>query len=131
MRRRSKVPSHSQETSALASRQQDPSHPTAIPGVRIAHIGGKLGAVVNIRTYWQSRGATFMHYSFEEGQDQAALGAILARADIVFHSSHDTSPRTKHHLAIFCERACKPLIPLEDSSLSSLEEVLGTWCPIA
>lgn len=35
------------------------------------------------------------------------------------------------HLARFCERAGKPLIPLEDTSLPCLEKALGAWCPIA
>ena len=107
------------------------SHPTPIPGVRIAHIGGTNRAVGEIRTYWQSRGAIFMHHSFEKEHDQTALSSILTCADIVFHSSSDASLQTKHHVALFCERAGKPLIPLEDTSLPCLEEALGAWCPIA
>jgi len=109
----------------------DLSRPTAIPGVRIAHIGGSNQAVGEIRTYWQSRGAVFMHHSFEVEHDHTALGSILTCADVVFHSSSDASPQTKHQIALFCERAGKPLIPLEDTSLSGLEEALGAWCPIA
>jgi hypothetical protein len=60
--------------------------------------------------YWQSRAATFMHRSIDEEQDQTALGAILSYADIVFHSNSKASPKTKRHLALFCERAGKPLI---------------------
>src|SRR5215467_6626422 len=65
----------------------DPSRPTAIPGVRIAHIGGSNRTVGEIRTYWQSRAATFMHHSIEQEHDQTGLGAILTYADIVFHSN--------------------------------------------
>ena len=72
-----------------------------------------------------------MHLSFEEGQDSAALDWILSCADIVFLSSTDASAQTEHYVALCCARADKPLIPVEDSSLSSLEEVLGTWCPMA
>src|SRR5262245_14483469 len=109
----------------------DSSRPTAIPGVRIAHIGGSNRTVGEIRTYWRSRAATFLHHSIEEEHDQTALGAILTYADIVFHSSCKASPQTKRHLALFCERAGKPLIPLENTSLSCLKEALGAWCPIA
>ena len=72
-----------------------------------------------------------MHHGFEEGQDRAALDSILACADVVFLSSTDASAQTKHYLVLCCARADKPLIPLEDSSLSCLEEVLEEWCPIA
>jgi len=72
-----------------------------------------------------------MHHSFEEEHDRTALCSILTCADIVFHSSSDSKPQTKHHIALFCERAGKPLIPLEDTSLLCLEEALGAWCPIA
>ena len=72
-----------------------------------------------------------MNHSVDEKHDHTALGFILTCADIVFHSSSDASPQTKHHLALFCERAGKPLIPLEDTSLPCLEEALGAWCPIA
>ena len=72
----------------------------------------------------------FIHHSFEEDQDRAALDSILAFADVVFLSSTDASAQTEHYLALCCARVDKPLIPLQDSSLSSLEEVLGTWCPM-
>src|SRR5262249_55092225 len=106
------------------------SRPTAIPGVRIAHIGGSNRTVREIRTYWQSRGAIFMPHSFEEEHDQTALGAILTCADIVFHTHSGARPQTKQHLALFCERAGKPLIPFEETSLSCLEEALTAWCPM-
>jgi len=56
---------------------------------------------------------------------------ILACADIVFLSSTDASAQTEHYVALCCARADKPLIRVEHNSLSSLEEVLGTWCPMA
>ena len=124
-------PSHRRRITDLSPHQEEPSHPTAIPGVRIVHFGGRSGGIEDIRAYWLSRRAVFMHHSFEEVRDLAALDSILACADIVFLSSTDAPAQTEHYLALCCERADKPLIPLEDSSLSCLEEVLGEWCPIA
>jgi len=104
--------------------------PSRIPGVRIAHVSGRSQAVNDIEVYWQSRGAIFMHWAIEGGGGATGLDPILNDADIVFHSADDINPEMRRQLVAFCERAEKPLIALDESSLSGLAEALLAWSPL-
>src|SRR5262245_9300730 len=57
-----------------------------IPGVRIAHIGGRITAVEPIQAYWHARGAVFMHHSLDPAEPQGWLEEVLERSHIVFHA---------------------------------------------
>src|SRR5262245_20907810 len=98
--------------------------PSRIPGMRIAYVSGRAEGVKDIEVYWQSRGAIFMHCPVGGEAEATGLNPILNLADIVFHSAGDTSPEMHKHLLAFCERAEKPLITLNESSLSGLTEAL-------
>jgi len=98
--------------------------------VHIAHLGGRSGAVEEIRAYWQARGAVFMHHSLEPGEHQSRLEEILERSHIVFHARGATAPELGRSLERYCERKGKPLILLEANSVVALTEALATSLPL-
>ena len=108
-----------------------PSGPARIPGVHIAHIGGRAAAVEQIRAYWQARGAVFMHHSLESDEQQARLEEILERSHIVFHVHAGTSSGFGRDLERYCEHVEKPLILLEENSVLALAKALATGLPLA
>jgi hypothetical protein len=112
----------------VAPVQATGSGPTRIPGVHIGHIGGRIGAVEEIRAYWQARGAVFMHLSLEAGEHQSQLEETLERSHIVFHG--DAGGELGRSLERYCERKGKPLILLEANSVAALAEALADSLPL-
>jgi hypothetical protein len=106
------------------------SGPARIPGVHIGHIGGRIGAVEEIRAYWQARGAVFLHHSLEPGEHQSRLEEILERSHIVFHARGGGAGELGRSLERYCERRGKPLILLEANSVAALAEALATSVPL-
>ena len=107
------------------------SGPLRIPGVHIGHIGGSIGAVEEIRAYWQTRGAVFMHHSLERGEYQTRLEEILERSHILFHARASAGCDFGLRLERYCERRGKPLILLRANSLAALADALATSLPLA
>jgi hypothetical protein len=106
------------------------SGPARIPGVHIGHIGGRIGAVEEIRAYWQARGAVFLHHSLELGEQQSRLEEILERSHIVFHARDGAAGELDRSLERYCERKGKPLIPLEANSIAALADALAASLPL-
>jgi hypothetical protein len=115
----------------VAPAQVTTSGAVRIPGVHIGHIGGSLGAVEQIRAYWQKRGAVFMHHGLGPGEDQSRLDEILERSHIVFHARASADYVFGLRLERYCERRGKPLILLAANSVAALEEALATSLPLA
>jgi len=130
-RRSPKRRSHSDGQPGKVPQTDGPFVPTRIPGVRIAFVGRQSDAATEMQAYWHSRGATFMHLALDGSAEATRLKSILSHADFVFHSAEDITPEIRRELMAFCERAEKPLIMLDESSLSGLTEVLRACCPIA
>src|SRR5262245_7029564 len=125
-KRQSRQPARQREGTS----SDGPFAPSRIPGVRIAYVGRQTDAAAEMRAYWQSRGATFVHFSPDRGGEAIGLKSILSHADVVFHSAEDITPEVRRDLMAFCEHAEKPLIMLDESSLSCLIEALRVCCPI-
>jgi hypothetical protein len=104
--------------------------PARIPGVHVGHIGGRIGAVEEIRAYWQARGAVFMHHSLEAGEHQSRLEETLERSHIVFHARAGAGGEFGRSLERYCERKGKPLILLEANSVAALAEALAASLPL-
>jgi hypothetical protein len=102
-----------------------------IPGVHIGHIGGSMGAVEQIRAYWQKRAAVFMHHSLGPGEHQSRLDEVLERSHIVFHARASADCVFGLRLERYCERRGKPLILLAANSVAALEEALAISLPLA
>jgi hypothetical protein len=115
----------------VAPAQATTSGAVRIPGVHIGHIGGSLGAVEQIRAYWQKRGAVFMHHGLGPREDQGRLDEILERSHIVFHARASADHVFGLRLERYCERRGKPLILLAANSVAALEEALATSLPLA
>jgi hypothetical protein len=115
----------------IASGEITTSGPARIPGVRIGHIGGSIGAVEQIGAYWQMRGAVFMHHSLEPGEPQNRLDEILERSHILFHARVLADCEFGMRLERYCERRGKPLILLAANSVVALMEALATNLPLA
>jgi hypothetical protein len=104
--------------------------PARIPGVHIGHIGGHIGAVAEIRAYWQARGAVFLHHSLEPGEQRSRLDEVLERSHIVFHARADAGGEFGRTLERYCEIRGKPLIVLEANTAAALAEALATSIPL-
>jgi hypothetical protein len=104
--------------------------PARIAGVHVAHIGGQDATVAQIRAYWQSRSAVFMHHSPELGGQLARLEEILDRSHVVFHAPAGANSQLRRDLERYCERAEKPLILLEENSVWALAKALATLLPL-
>jgi hypothetical protein len=104
--------------------------PARIPGVHIAHIGGRSEVVEPIRAYWEARGAIFMHHSLEAPAHHRRLEEILELSHIVFHACAGSGCPFSPSLQRYCERAEKPLILLQENSVLALAEVLATGVPL-
>jgi hypothetical protein len=104
--------------------------PARIPGVHIAHIGGRVAAVEPIRAYWQARGALFMHHSLEPGESHSRLEEILERSHIVFHARAGAGCELGRSLERYCERRGKALILLEANSIAAVADALATSVPL-
>ena len=124
--RRSRAPTQFGRAAATAG----PLFPTRIPGVRIAYVGSHSEAAAEMQGYWQSRGASFVHFALDGNAEALELQTILSHADVVFHSAGDATVEFQRELMTVCERAEKPLIVLDESSLSGLTEALCACCPI-
>jgi hypothetical protein len=114
----------------IAPAKAPASGPARIPGVRIGHIGGRIGAVAEIRAYWQNRGAVFLHHSLEPGELQSRLEEILERSHIVFHARAGAGCELGRSLERYCERRGKPLILLEANSVAAVTEALAASVPL-
>jgi hypothetical protein len=114
----------------VAPAEATSSGPARIPGIHIGHIGGAIGAVEEIRAYWEARGAVFMHHSLEPGEHQSGLEEILERSHIVFHARSGAAGELGRSLERYCERRGKPLILLEANSVAALAEALATSLPL-
>jgi len=133
MRTRSRPTRQRRSPAVPRSEDTDPrrrSHRTWIPGVRVAYVGGGSEAVNAMAHYWQARGATFIHCAAGGRGATIDLGRNLECADVVFHAPEEVSPELRRELVSFCERAEKPLIALDQTSLSDLEAALGSWCAL-
>jgi len=130
-RRRRKRQSHFPGEPGQVPQTAGPSFPTRIPGVRIAFVGRQSDAATEMQAYWHLRGASFVHLALDGNAEATRLKSILSHADVVFHSAEDITPEIRRELMAFCERAEKPLIMLDESSLSGLTEALRAWCPLA
>jgi hypothetical protein len=104
--------------------------PARIPGIHIAHIGGRMAAVAPIRAYWQLRGAVFLHHSLDSGERQSRLEEILERSHVVFHACAGAGCELGRSLERYCERRGKPLILLQADSVAALSEALATSLPL-
>src|SRR5262245_21376063 len=138
MRAKSRVPrwssrrrSHRSSEPGKVSQSDGPFFPTRIPGVRIAYVGRQSDVATEMQAYWQSRGATFVHLPLDGRGEAKSLKSMLIGADVVFHSAEDVTLEILRELRAFCERAEKPLIMLDENTLSGLTEALRAWCPIA
>jgi hypothetical protein len=114
---------HNQRTVPPRAPLAASSGPARIPGVHIAHVGGRSAAIDPIRAYWQARGAVFLHHSTEP-DEPSGLEEILARSHIVFHAGADAD--LGRHLERYCERVEKPLILLEENSVWALAKALSS-----
>src|SRR5262245_44843090 len=63
MRKRTAGKRRARFSQGVAPAKATVSGPARLPGVHIGHIGGRIGAVAEIRVYWQTRGAVFLHHS--------------------------------------------------------------------
>jgi hypothetical protein len=115
---------------AVAPAEATGSGPARIPGVHIGHIGGAIGAVEEIRAYWQARGAVFMHHSLKPGEPGSRLEEVLERSHIVFHARGGAVGELARSLERYCERRGKPLILLEANSVAALADALATSLPL-
>jgi hypothetical protein len=106
------------------------SGPPRIPGVHVGHIGGRVGAVEEIRAYWQARGAVFLHHSLEPGEQQGRLEEVLERSHVVFHTRAGIGHELGRSLERYCERRGKPLVLLEANSVAALADALATSLPL-
>jgi len=134
MRAMSRVPRQSRRRRSHRSSEpgkvSQSDFPSRIPGVRIAYVGRQSDVATEMQAYWQSRGATFVHLRLDGRGEAISLKSILSDADVVFHSAEDITPEILRELRAFCERAEKPLIMLDENTLSGLTEALRAWCPI-
>jgi hypothetical protein len=105
--------------------------PARIPGVRIAHIGGRVAAVEPIRAYWQARGAVFMHHSLEPGESHSCLEEVLERSHVVFHACPGAGCELDRSLERYCDRRGKPLILLKANSVAAVADALTSSLPLA
>jgi hypothetical protein len=104
--------------------------PARVPGIRVAHIGGRAATVEPIRAYWLARGAVFMHHSLEPGEPQRRLEEILERSHIVFHARVGAGCALGRSLERYCDRRGKPLILLEANSLPAVADALAASLPL-
>jgi hypothetical protein len=104
--------------------------PARIPGIHVAHIGGRLAAVEPIRAYWQARGAVFLHHSLDPGESHSRLEEILERSHIVFHARAGAGCALGRSLERYCERRGKPLILLEANSVAAVADALASSLPL-
>jgi hypothetical protein len=114
----------------IASGETTTSGPARVPGVHIGHIGGSIGAVEQIRAYWQRRAAVFMHHSLEPGEPQSRLDEILERSHVIFHARACADCEFGLRIERYCERRGKPLILLSANSVTALVEALATNLPL-
>jgi hypothetical protein len=110
--------------------KSEASRPARIPGIRVAHIGGAMGAVEEIRAYWLARGAVFLHHSLGPSEPNSRLEEILERSHIVFHARASAACELGHSLERYCERRGKPLILLEANSVAALARALTASLPL-
>jgi hypothetical protein len=106
------------------------SGPARIPGIRVAHIGGGMGAVEEIRAYWQARGAVFLHHSLGPGEPSSRLEEVLERSHVVFHARAGAACELGRSLERYCERRGKPLILLEADSVAAIASALTASLPL-
>ena len=123
--------SHRADEPGKVPQRGGPFFPTRIPGVRIAYVGSQSDAATEMQAYWESRGAKFVRFALDGSAEADGLKSILGRADVVFHSAEDITPQIRQELMAFCERAERPLILLDENSMSGLAEALRAWCPIS
>src|SRR5262245_33229145 len=102
MREMSQVPSRSRKRRShpadqlgRVARSDGPFFPTRIPGVRIAFVGSQSKAAMEMQTYWQARGASFVHLALAEGAGAMGLKPLLSVADVVFYCAADISPEIR------------------------------------
>lgn len=98
----------------LSQETQRDAVPPRIPGVRIACIGVPTGVLEQLRSYWEGRGAVFLHCDLLDRRHQSNLERILSLADIVFLSESYVKPELMRRLEVYCERMEKPLVPLDE-----------------
>jgi hypothetical protein len=101
-----------------------------IPGVRIAYIGPRNAAVDEIGAYWRARGAAFAFHAPGADGSLGGLGQVLERADIALVAAGGLGPDAERRLEACCGRMERPLITLEEGSLSAVEQALRTWYPL-
>jgi hypothetical protein len=130
MKKRTAVRGRRKSGRCAAPAEATSASPARIPGIHIAHIGGRRAAVDPIRAYWQARGAVFMHHSLEPGESHSRLEEILERSHIVFHARVGADCELGLSLERYCERRGKPLILLEANSVAALADALTASVPL-
>ena len=101
---------------------------TRIPGVSIAYVGGRPGAVERIRDFCEKRGATFIPHDGGLEESPVRLDEMLERADVVFYPVDCISHEAAQHLKSHCKRTEKPFIPLRNASVSAFRRGIKSWC---
>jgi hypothetical protein len=103
-----------------------PSPETALTGVAVLYVGGRMHQTPRLRAAVERTGAQFLHHDGGIEHSAALLPGLIGRADVTVFPvdcvSHDAMTSVKRH----CRQSGKPYLALRTSSLTALLSALAS-----